>query len=209
MKTEIVKADHPTAIEHALDVLHHKGVIAFPTDTVYGLAANVFDRRMVESLYIIKGRNSTRAIAILIGKRGDLAQVIAEMNPIAAKLAEEFWPGPITLVVPRHPKLPDILSPTVNIGVRMPNHPFALDLLRRTGPLAVTSANLSGGVNATTAQEVLRQLDGRVHLILDGGITPGGIPSTVVDCSAAEPIILREGPISKDQINSILKIGLI
>lgn len=200
MKTEVIRADHPVAVDLAVDVLQHKGLIAFPTDTVYGLAALAFDPQTVESLYVVKGRNSTKAIAVLIGKLADLDLVVSGMNQPAKRLAEEFWPGPMTLIVPGNPNLPDNLSPTPNIGVRMPNHPVALNILRRAGPLAVTSANLSGNANTTTAQEVLEQLGGRIHLIVDGGVTPGGVPSTVVDCTGSEPVILRAGPISEEMI---------
>ena len=200
MKTDILRADHPVAIKHALDVLNHGGVIAFPTDTVYGLGVLAFNEASIESLYVIKGRNTTRAIAVLVGELADLDKIVAEINPTAQKLAAKFWPGPLTLVVPGNPMLPDNLSPTPNIGVRMPNHPVALELLRKSGPLAVTSANQSGAVNTTTAKEVANQLGGRIHLILDGGVTPGGVPSTVVDCSEVEVKILREGPIDSIQI---------
>lgn len=200
MKTDILRADHPVAIKHALDVLNHGGVIAFPTDTVYGLAALAFDEASVETLYVVKGRNSTRAIAILIGEMHHLSRIVSKIPPIAEKLARKFWPGPLTLIVPGNPGLPPNLSPTANIGVRMPDHPVALNLLRQSGPLAVTSANQSGAENATTAKEVLRQLGGKIHLILDGGTAPGGVPSTVVDCSGPELKILREGPIDSVKI---------
>ena len=204
MKTDILRADHPVAIQHALDVLKHGGVIAFPTDTVYGLAAMAFNAASIESLYVIKGRNNTRAIAVLIGDLADLKKVVADINPTAQKLAEKFWPGPLTLVVLGNPGLPPNLSPTPNIGVRMPDHPVAVDLLRKSGPLAVTSANQSGAANASTAKEVMRQLGGKIHLIIDGGTTPGGVPSTVVDCSEGELKILREGPIDSIRIMATL-----
>ena len=207
MKTDILRADRSVAIKHALDVLNHGGVIAFPTDTVYGLAALAFDQESIESLYVIKGRTNTRAIAILIGQLGDLGMVVKEINPTAEKLSAKFWPGPLTLVVPGNPNLPPNLSPTPNIGVRMPDHPFALELLRQTGPLAVTSANQSGAENANSAKEVLRQLGGKIHLILDGGTTPGGVPSTVVDCTEPDPKILREGPIDAIQKKNTLSEG--
>jgi L-threonylcarbamoyladenylate synthase len=200
MKTDLLRADHPVAIKHAVDVLHHGGVIAFPTDTVYGLAALAFNEASIESLYVVKGRNNTRAIAVLIGDMADLAKIVSGINPKAEKLAHKYWPGPLTLVVPGNPALPRNLSPTANIGIRMPDHPIALELLRQAGPLAVTSANLSGAENATTAQEVLHQLGGKIHLILDGGPTPGGVPSTVVDCSEPELKIIREGPIDSVQL---------
>lgn len=204
MKTEIMLADHPVAYLHALDVLKNGGVLAFPTDTVYGLATLPFEEMMVERLYVVKGRNSTKAIAILIGDLADLKQIVHDMPPLASRLAGHFWPGPLTLVLPSLDSLPKNLSPKTTIGVRMPDHPVALTLLRQAGPLAVTSANMSGQGNTKTAQEVLEQLGGRIHLILDGGVTPGGVPSTVVDCTGSEPVILREGPITLDEIKIVL-----
>lgn len=204
MKTEIMLANHPVAYLHALDILKNGGVLAFPTDTVYGLAANPFEEKMVERLYVVKGRNNTKAIAILIGKMADLKRIVRDMPPLAIHLARHFWPGPLTIVLPSLDSLPKSLSQNSTIGVRMPNHPVALTLLRQAGPLAVTSANISGHENTKTAQQVLVQLGGRIHLILDGGVTPGGVPSTVVDCTGHEPVILREGPITQNDIQLAL-----
>ncbi len=200
MKTEILSTGHPSAIPHALDVLNHGGLIVFPTDTVYGLASLPFQPTFIERLYVVKGRNSQKAIGILLGDRAHLSQVTSALSPLALRLAEAFWPGPMTLVVARHPNLPHVLSPDETIGVRMPDHPFALRLLRQSGPLAVTSANLSGRENTVTVQEVLDQMRGRIHLVLDGGRAPGGVPSTVVDCTGAEPKILRPGPVGQTAI---------
>jgi L-threonylcarbamoyladenylate synthase len=161
------------------------------------------DETMVERLYIVKGRNNAKAIAILIGDIADLKMIAKDINPLAEKLAQKFWPGPLTLVLPRQENLPKNLSQTPTIGVRMPDHPVALALLRQTGPLAVTSANLSGQGNANTAQEVLGQLENRIHLIIDGGTTPGGVPSTVIDCSGGSPVVLREGPITFEQLKEV------
>jgi L-threonylcarbamoyladenylate synthase len=205
MKTEILSAEHPIALRHAVDVLNNGGTVVFPTDTVYGLAALPFKREYVERLYVVKGRNSARAIAILLGDPSDLERIARSPSEAARRLASRFWPGPLTLVVPRNPELPDILSRNPTIGVRIPDHPVALQLLRMAGPLAVTSANLSGGDNTTTVQEVLEQLDGRIHLIIDGGRTPGGVPSTVVDCTKPDPLILRPGPISVADIQQALE----
>lgn len=204
MKTEVLRADHPVALRHAVDVLNNGGLVVFPTDTVYGLAALSSRPEFIERLYIVKGRDSSRAIAILIGTFEDLLKISKEPGDIAIRLARRFWPGPLTIVVPRHPDLPDILSPRPTIGVRMPDHPVALQLLQLAGPLAVTSANLSGKENTTTVEEVLAQLDSRVHLVLDGGKTPGGLPSTVIDCTGTGLEILRQGPISKEEIDSFL-----
>ena len=204
MKTEILRADHPVAMRHAADILKHGGLVAFPTDTVYGLATLPFKVEYVERLYTAKGRNSERAIAILLGDLSQISQVTPEMGKMAMKLARRFWPGPLTLIVPRLAQLPSVLSSNLTIGVRIPDHPVALSLLKLIGPLAVTSANLSGKENANTAQQVLDQLDGRIHLILDGGQTPGGVPSTVADCTGLETLILREGPISLVELKGVL-----
>jgi len=204
MKTEILRANRPSAIDHAVDVLKHGGLVAFPTDTVYGLAALPFKSEYVEGLFSAKGRNNSRAIAILIGNYADLKSVVDQFDETSMRLAHRFWPGPLTLVVPKLSGLPEVLSQDGTIGVRMPDHPVALALLRLIGPLAVTSANISGQNNANTAEEVYNQLNGRVHLILDGGRSSGGIPSTVVNCATSKMTILREGPISLNSIEAAL-----
>jgi L-threonylcarbamoyladenylate synthase len=207
METITLKSDHPAAYNHAHDVLRHGGLVAFPTDTVYGLAALPFMTETVDRLYIVKGRSHQKAIAILVGDPEDLSQICQNPGEMAEHLARAFWPGPITLVVPRHPDLPPTLSHLPTVGVRMPDHQVALTLLKKTGPLAVTSANLSGRNSATTAGEVAEQLGGRVHLILDGGPAPGGVPSTVVDCTRDQPEVLRPGPITLEEIVKILPDG--
>ena len=203
MKTERISADHPNAIQHAVDVLRNNGLVAFPTDTVYGLAAPVQNIESIERLYMVKGRNNTKAIAVLLGDNDQLTTVAVDLSKSAQKVAQHFWPGPLTMIVPRHPSLPEILAPLQTIGVRIPDHPVALALLKAAGPLAVTSANISGADNTMTARQVMKQLKGRVHLIIDGGRTPGGVPSTVIDCTTPEPEILREGPISLKQLKAI------
>lgn len=207
MKTEIIPTKHPEAIKHAVSVLANGGLVAFPTDTVYGLAATIYDTETIGRLFRVKERDQNKAIAVLMSSPEDLARITVNPHRDALKLANRFWPGPLTLVVPRHPDLPEILSPLPTIGVRIPDHPDALALMDITGPLAVTSANISGMENALTANEVLAQLDGRIQLILDGGGTPGGQPSAVVDCTLPELRVLREGPISWESIRSVLKNG--
>jgi L-threonylcarbamoyladenylate synthase len=204
METEIIKADNSCAISHAVDVIQHGGLVAFPTDTVYGLAALPFKVEYVEGLFSAKGRNNTRAVAILIGDYPDLKRVVDKFDERSLRLAYRFWPGPLTLVVTKLPTLPDVLSQDGTIGVRMPDHPVALELLRKIGPLAVTSANISGEDNANTAEEVHRQLNGRVHLIVDGGKTSGGVPSTVLDCISPSLRVLRQGPITLETIEAAL-----
>ena len=204
MKTEIIRADHPIALTHAADILNHGGLVAFPTDTVYGLAVLPFQEENVERLFIAKGRNSDRAIAVLLGDYEQIGQVAKDIGDIARRWAQKFWPGPLTMIVPCLESIPKVLSSTPTIGVRIPNHPVALSLLRLVGPLAVTSANISGQANTNTAQEVFDQLNGRIHLILDGGRSPGGVPSTVVDCTLAEPFLLRQGPLTMKDLIQVL-----
>jgi len=204
METIILPASEPDAIAHALEVLQAGGLVAFPTDTVYGVGALAFDAPAVESIYTAKNRPVEKAIPILLGGPEDLVKVTADIPSIAAKLAARFWPGALTLVVPKHPKLPDVVSSTPTVGVRVPDHPVARALLRAAGPMAVTSANISGEANLKTAEDVNLQLNGRIPLILDGGETPGGIPSTVVNCLGTEPVILREGPITMKDIRFVL-----
>jgi L-threonylcarbamoyladenylate synthase len=202
MKTETLSAQLVSAIARALEVLRGGGLVAFPTDTVYGVGALAFDAAAVESIYLAKDRPAEKAIPILIGDAADLSKVTAEVPEIAARLAARFWPGALTLVTPKHPALPEAVSGTPTVGVRVPDHAAARALLRAAGPMAVTSANISGQASPCTAQEVYAQLGGRIPLILDGGQTPGGTPSTVVDCTGAAPVILREGPISREQIEA-------
>jgi L-threonylcarbamoyladenylate synthase len=204
VQTRVISANDPQAIDQALQTLESGGLVAFPTDTVYGLSARVTDPAGIDRLYAVKGRDSAKAIPVLLSSPDELAQVTAEMNAMARRLAQRFWPGPLTLVVPRHPSLPENISNLATIGVRMPNHAVALALLGRSGPLAVTSANQSGRENTCTAQEVQSQLGGGIELILDGGQTPGGSPSTVVDCSGAAPAILRQGPITAADLQKAL-----
>jgi L-threonylcarbamoyladenylate synthase len=200
MNTLILSIDDPTAIPQALAILRAGGLVAFPTDTVYGLACNPFSTPAIERLFDAKNRESTKAVAVLVGNVEQLNLLTPGLSGAAKHLAERFWPGALTLVVTRHPDLPHNLSIYPTIGVRMPDHPFALELLRQSGPLGVSSANLSGAANPLTARDVLTQLDGRFDLMLDGGTCPGGVPSTVVDCNQTPPAILRQGTISSDDI---------
>lgn len=203
MKTQILSTKHPEAISRATEILDQGGIVAFPTDTVYGVAAAIYSIDGIKALYTAKDRDLSKAIPVLMSSAADLVKVATDITPVARQLAERFWPGPLTMIIPRHPSLPEILGPYPTIGVRVPDHPDAGALMSVTGPLAVTSANLSGEPDACTAQEVLAQLEGRVELILDGGITPGGKPSTIVDCTTPKLRLLRFGPISFDDLQEV------
>lgn len=204
MNTQVLSTDDANAIRRALEILQSGGLIAFPTDTVYGLAARIDDPCGIDKLYEAKVRSASKAIAVLIAEVDQLAQLTPGLTPSARVLAERFWPGALTLVVPKHPGLPANLSPLPTVGVRMPDHTFARALMRAAGPLATSSANISGDANTLTAQQVLEQLDGRLELILDGGSVPGGVPSTVVDCTQDPPQILRQGALSAEAIAAAL-----
>lgn len=204
IQTRVVRARDPRSLHQALIVLRKGGLVAFPTDTVYGLGALALDGKAVESIYAAKGRPAEKAIPVLLGDVDDLDQVAEYIPGAALKLAARFWPGPLTLVIPKKSTVPQAVSATDTVGVRVPDHAVARALLRASGPLAVSSANLSDQPSPSTAKEVLAQLDGRIHLILDGGKTPGGVPSTVVDCTTVEPVILRAGPLSLEKLKSAL-----
>jgi len=188
------------AIRTALEILQGGGLVAFPTDTVYGVGALAFDGKAVESIHTAKDRPIEKAIPVLIGDAEEMEKVGMDIPDAAYKLAARFWPGPLTVVIPKKRTLPESISATDTIGVRVPDHEIARALLRAAGPMAVTSANISGQLSPSTAQEVLAQLGGRIDLIIDGGITPGGVPSTIVDCTRDDIKILREGPITLEQI---------
>jgi L-threonylcarbamoyladenylate synthase len=204
METEILSAASSDVITRALEILRGGGLVAFPTDTVYGVGALAFDGKAVESIYTAKDRFHEKAIPVLIGDIDDLDKIAMDVPSLVQMLASRFWPGPLTILVPKKPGLPESVSATSTIGVRVPDHEVARALLRAAGPMAVTSANLSGQASPTTAEEVLAQLGGRIKLIIDGGKTPGGAPSTLVDCTGDEIKILREGPITKKELQSAL-----
>ncbi len=196
----VMDAADPRAVQEALRLLRLGQVVAFPTDTVYGVGAVAFDARAVGRLYEIKGRSLEKAIPILLASGDDLARVALDPPAIALRLAELFWPGPLTIVLHKRPEVPPQVAPGPTVGVRVPDHPLAQALLQATGPLATTSANRSGEPSALDASQVVAALGEAVALVLDGGRAPGGRPSTVVDCTQDPPQLLREGPIALEEI---------
>jgi len=193
------------AIDVAVQILAEGGLVAFPTDTVYGVGAHAFQPDAVERIYTAKFRPRDKAIPILLAQADDLVLVAEGITETAWLLAERFWPGGLTLVLPKKANVPDVVSaggPTV--AVRVPDHPVPLALMAALGaPLAATSANLSGHPSPVTAQEVEAELGGRIELILDGGRCPGGIPSTVLDLTTDPPTILRAGAIAVEETRAI------
>jgi tRNA threonylcarbamoyl adenosine modification protein (Sua5/YciO/YrdC/YwlC family) len=203
-KSKTLPIDHPQAFSQAEKLVQTGGVIVFPTDTVYGIGASAFQKDAIEGIYRIKSRSHQKAIPILLADTEDLQKITPPLSPTAERLVKEFWPGALTLILPLLPSLPKNLSYTPTIGVRIPDHETARALLRVTGPLATTSANISGEPPALTANQVIDGLGSLVQLILDGGRAPGGISSTVVDCSGEEPRLLRQGPLSWEKIQDFL-----
>jgi L-threonylcarbamoyladenylate synthase len=200
MKTRVLPINSFNSLKEALLVLQNGGLVAFPTDTVYGLAADLRSYSAIDRIYQAKGRDMAKAIPVLIGTKGHLDQVAASVPESARRLADKFWPGGLTLIIPRLDNLPENLSSGPTVAVRMPDYEPVLTVLQHCGPLAVTSANLSGQSNPLSAEDVLSQLDTRIDLILDGGKVTGGIPSTIVDCSVEPPVITRHGAISDEDI---------
>lgn len=204
MFTEMLPMSHPETMEIAMEELKKGSVIAVPTDTVYGIACLLENESAIHEIFRIKERDTTKAIPLLIGEYEQIICTTDGISESAQKLAKRFWPGPLTLVIPKRLELPEVLTPYPTVGVRMPAHTWLCQLIRNVGVLAATSANISGGENPRTAQDVLRQLDGRIPLIIDGGACEGGIPSTVVDCSQEEIAILRAGGVSAEMIRQAL-----
>ncbi len=206
METHVLPAGDPNSIQRALELLQRGQVVAIPTDTVYGVAADGWNASAVERLFVVKDRPPSKAIMLLLGDFEDVDRAAAYVAPQARRLAERFWPGGLTLVLKARAELPAKLrAETDTIGVRLPNAPLVRELVRRLGrPLAATSANLSGGSNPRTAQDVLKDLNGRIPLVLDGGATPGSVASTVLDCTTEPPRVLREGAIPLAEIEQLL-----
>jgi L-threonylcarbamoyladenylate synthase len=195
-----------TAVRQAAALLRAGELVAVPTETVYGLAANAFDARAVERIFEVKGRPAHNPIIVHVANMAMARQCAAHWPDEAERLAAAFWPGPLTLVVPRAPGIPEVVTaggPTV--GVRWPSHPFVQALIQECGfPLAAPSANLSNRVSPTTAAHVTRSLGGRISLIVDGGPSQVGIESTVLDLASGAPAVLRPGMIHEESLLAVL-----
>ncbi len=201
--TKVLSIEDPHAISSAIEIVAQGGLIAFPTDTIYGVACDPHNGSAILDLYKAKNRPPDKAIPVLIGNIEQLDLLAPIVKDRVRRLTDAFWPGALTLVLPKKEGFPNELSIYDTIGLRMPKHAFTLELLQKNGPLATTSANLSGSANPFDAQDVLSQLGGRIELVLDGGQTPGDIASTVVDCTHDDLIVLRQGLISIDELRSV------
>ncbi len=201
----IVPANDET-LQEAAAIIRGGGVVAFPTETVYGLGANALDGDAVARIFAAKGRPTTNPVIVHIADPAQLPQV-AMASPHASKLAHEFWPGPLTLVLPKRPYVPDIVTAGgTTVGVRMPRHPLALALIRASRvPIAAPSANRSEHISPTRAEHVADSLGDNVDLILDGGSCDVGLESTVLDISGETPRILRPGMIGLEELERVLR----
>ena len=196
MKTTVITSDD---LSFAAEVILRGGLVAVPTDTVYGLAGNGLDPDAVAKIYEVKGRPDVKALILLVSGM-DAAEAVCAGVPEAARLlADAFWPGPLTLVLPRRDAVPDIVTAGGDtVGVRCPDHPKALGLLRLVGvPLAAPSANISGMAAPRSAGEVLEYFDGKIDCIIDGGRCSLGVESTIVDFAESRFRVLRHGALSE------------
>lgn len=197
METQYLNATTPGAIIRAAELLKQGHVIAFPTDTLYGVGVDPFNSAAIERLYQVKGRSAEKGIPILLADLSDLEKVALNVPSLAQSLIEQYWPGPLTLVVPKWPTLPAVISPNPGIAVRIPDHAVSRVFIRAAGgTVATSSANRSGEPAAQSAAEALEAMDGLIAAVLDGGEVQHGQASTVLDCMSDPPKLLREGPIT-------------
>lgn len=203
--TEILPAT-PENIAAAAEILKNGGLVAFPTETVYGLGANALDEKAVTGIFTAKGRPTADPLIVHLSGIDQLTRVVSSVSPAARTLAEAFWPGPLTLILPKQPAVPNLVTSDLEtVAVRVPNHPVALALIEAAGlPIAAPSANRFGHTSPTTAQHVWHDLHGRIDLILDGGPAAIGVESTVLDLSTTPARILRPGGVTRERLEAVL-----
>ncbi|MGD9904408.1 MAG: L-threonylcarbamoyladenylate synthase [Vicinamibacterales bacterium] len=199
-------APDPAVIARAAAVLRGGGLVAFPTETVYGLGGAALDPTAVAAIYAAKGRPATDPVIVHLAAAADLALVAAVVPPAAAALATACWPGPLTLIVPKADGVPAAVTAGLpNVAVRVPDHPVALALLRAAGvPVAAPSANRFSRPSPTTAAHVVADLDGAIDLVLDAGPTDIGVESTIVDCTVQPPLVRRAGGVSIERLRGVV-----
>ncbi len=181
-------------------------IVAFPTETVYGLGANIFSANAIQKIFIAKGRPTDNPLIAHVSRIEEISRITSQITPAAHKLITAFFPGPLTIVLPKHADVPIVATAGLEtIGVRMPNHPLAQKFIAACGiPLVAPSANLSGKPSPTTWQTVATDLTGKIACILQGKQTDVGLESTVVDCTAEIPVVLRAGAITLEQLQKII-----
>src|SRR6202050_3177587 len=194
-------------VEAAITALRNGELAVLPTDTVYGLAADAFSPVAVAMLFSARGRNRSIPPTVLVGTARAAAALADDLGAFGQDLIDEFWPGPLTLVFRASPTLLwDLGDSLGTVAVRMPLHPIALDLLRRTGPMAVSSANKHGLPAATTADEAQGQLGDEISVYLDGGPCADNVPSTILDLTGSVPRMLRAGALSVDDLRKVVPV---
>jgi len=205
----VLKAEAEGSLAEAIAVLRGGGLIAYPSDTVYGLGAAASDEQAVARAFAVKGRLSEKALSLLLADIEDMAPLCADVPPAAKLLAERFWPGPLTLVLRRSPAFQSAaLGGGDNVALRVPDHHFLRELIRGLGePITGTSANRSGRPSCRTAREVWRQLGNAVDLIIDGGPSRAGPESTVIDITLDTPRMLRQGAISRSEVERVVRLA--
>lgn len=211
MDTIILQGATTADIEKAAALLHAGEIVAFPTDTVYGLGANAQDETAVQKIYTAKGRPPEKPLILLIHEQEQLHHFVSHVSDIAQKLMDAFWPGPLTLVFPlKEGKISaSVTRGQATIGVRIPNHSVTLQLLQKANfPIAAPSANRSGNPSAVTAEDVANDLNGKIAAIVADGACKIGEASTIVDVCSATPKILRSGAISKAQLEQVTGITI-
>jgi len=208
MTGHILKAD-AQGIKQASQLILQGGVVAFPTETFYGLGADAGDVVALQKLFQIKGREENKPLLLLVADRAWVQDLVKKISPAAEALIERFWPGPLTLVFEASAHLPPILTAnTGKVGLRVSSHPVAQALVQAVGRAVTgTSANLSGQASLSLAAQVSQALGRKVDAILDGGKTAGGLGSTVLDVSAVLPKIIRQGAISQEELAPFLEAG--
>lgn len=208
MITEVVKVDchEREPLRQAAQILQSGGLVAFPTETVYGLGANAISPDAVSGIFQAKGRPSNNPLIVHIATVDQAKDLVQQWPNAAERLAQQFWPGPLTLVLEKKAIIPDIVTAGGStVALRIPSHPIALALLQESGlPLAAPSANRSQAISPTTARHVLNGLNGRIPMILDGGPTSGGLESTVLNLTTAPPQLLRPGLITPSEIEAVI-----
>jgi L-threonylcarbamoyladenylate synthase len=206
MHTLLLNAAEPGAIEEAARIIRNGGLVGMPTETVYGLAANALDAKAVAKIFEAKGRPQDNPLIVHISAFEQIRRLVKSVPESAEKLAKAYWPGPMTMVLEKSDLIPDIVSaglPTV--GIRFPSHPAAQALITAAGvPIAAPSANRSGLPSTTTAEHVMRDMDGRIDAVLDGGTCGVGVESTIVTLASDPPRLLRPGGITLEQLQAVL-----
>jgi len=192
-------------IEETSLALKNGQIAAFPTETVYGLGAVISYEKAVLNIYRAKGRPPEKPLSILIGKAEEMDEIAQNIPKSARLLAEKFWPGPLTIILTKKDQISDkVTAGKKTVGIRMPAHEIPLSILIKTGPLACPSANLSGGEEPTSAEDVLRDLENKIDILIDGGKTDYKIPSTIIDLTVVPPRILRKGGTDVIEIRKII-----